>query len=147
MQDFWPSSGFSQLERNARGWLVPTDSYLRLFLARPELALVPESCTAEIALRQALMASPRQAITSAGFAAELGALEDADVRTNYTHFLNFRDALLAAGTLENYYLTTIRSGNITVPPLFIDLVAQACLRNVLNDRGGTVMLPERIVVR
>ena len=144
MQDFWPSSGFSQLQRNARGWLVPTDGYLRLFLARPELALVPESCQAEIALHEALMASPRQALNSialpnalptalASVAAALAAVADADVRANYAHYLNFRDGLLAAGTLENYYLKTIRSGNVTVPPLFIDLVAQACLRNALND--------------
>ena len=140
MQDFWPSSGFSQLERNARGWLVPTDGYLRLFLARPELALVPESCPAEIALHQALMESPRQVMvgTSAASAAgsavpvSLDAVADADVRANYAHYLNFRDGLLAAGTLEHYYLKTIRSGNVTVPPLFIELVAQACLRNVLH---------------
>ena len=43
MHYFWPSSGFGELERNERGWLLPTDDYLRLFLARPELALVPES--------------------------------------------------------------------------------------------------------
>ena len=44
MQVFWPTSGFAQLARNARGWLVPSDGYFRLFLARPELALVDESC-------------------------------------------------------------------------------------------------------
>ncbi len=132
MQDFWPSSGFSQLERNARGWLVPTDAYLRLFLARPELALVEESCPAEIALHAALMASPRLAVTSAAMAAELASVADDDVRANYGFFLRFRDDLLAAKTLEAYYLQTLRSGNVKVPPLFIDLVAQACLRNVLN---------------
>ena len=129
MQDFWPSCGFLQLERNARGWLVPTDGYLRLFLARPELALVEESCPAEIALNEALIASPRQAVTPVA----LAALADADVRANYSFFLRFRDDLLAAKTLEAYYLQTLRTGNVKVPPLFIDLVAQACLRNVLND--------------
>ena len=129
MQDFWPSSGFSQLERNARGWLVPTDGYLRLFLARPELALVSESCPAEIALHEMLMTSPRQTVNPAA----LAAMADADVRANYGFFLHFRDALLAAKTLEAYYLQTLRSGNVKVPPLFIDLVAQACLRNVLDD--------------
>ena len=52
--DFWPSSGFHLLQRNTRGWLVPTDAWLARFLARPELALVPESCAAEAALHQAL---------------------------------------------------------------------------------------------
>lgn len=133
MQNFWPSSGFSELERNARGWLVPTDGYLRLFLARPELALVPESCPAEIALHGALMSSPRQAATSTALGAELAAVADDDVRANYSFFLRFREDLLAAKTLEAYYLQTVRSGNVKVPPLFVDLVAQACLRNVLND--------------
>ena len=100
MQDFWPSSGFSQLERNARGWLVPTDAYLRLFLARPELALVEESCPAEIALHAALVASPRLAVTSIALAAGLAELADDDVRANYGFFLRFRDDLLAAKTLE-----------------------------------------------
>ncbi len=31
-----------QRQRNERGWLVPTDDYLRVFLARPELLPVPE---------------------------------------------------------------------------------------------------------
>jgi hypothetical protein len=126
--DFWPSSGFAQLQRNARGWLVPTDDYLRLFLARPELALVPESCHAEIALHAALYAAPRRAVTTV----ELEAMADADVRANHTLFLRFRDGLLAAGSLEGYYLGLLRAGNISMPPLFIDLVAQACLRNVLD---------------
>ena len=152
MQDFWPSSGFAQLERNARGWLAPTDNYLRLFLARPELAAVPESCPAEIALHGALLASPRQATAGAAFAAALAAVADDDVRANYGFFLRFRDDLLAAKTLEAYYLQTLRSGNVRVPPLFIDLVAQACLRNVLDDvtdafevRAGEMLFrPQRI---
>lgn len=155
MKDFWPASGFSQLERNSRGWLLPTDSYLRRFLARPELALVEESCPAEIALHEALMARPQRAFICTDQTAALAHLADADVRANYTHFFNFRDGLLAAGTLENYYLATIRSGNITVPPLFIDLVAQACLRNVLNDasdafevRAGEMLFrPQRITTQ
>ena len=32
---------------------LPTDDFLRLFLARPELALVAESCEAECALHAA----------------------------------------------------------------------------------------------
>ena len=127
-RDFWPSSGFSQLQRNSRGWLTPTDDYLRLFLARPELALLAESCAAETALHSALMQAPRSVVTSA----TLEALKDADIASNYRHFLAFRDSLLAAGTLEAWYLATLRRGNIQLPPLFIDLVVQACLRNLLD---------------
>ena len=132
--DFWPSSGFSQCQRNARGWLIPTDDYLRLFLARPELALVDESCDAEIALHAALTATPRRPVD----AAALASLADADVRANYAFFLEFRDALLWAGTLEAWYLGAVRSGDFKLPPLFMDLVTEACVRNVLEgaSNGG-----------
>lgn len=131
MQDFWPSSGFSRLQRNARGWLALSDDYLRLFLARPELALVEESCDAERALHAALVAAPSRPVEPA----ELAALQDADARDNYTLFLRFRDGLLAAGTLEAYYLGLFPrdgTGRIDIPPLFIDLVAQAVVHNVLQ---------------
>ncbi len=127
--DFWPSSGFSQLQRDQRGWLIPTDAYLRLFLARPELALVDESCAAEIALHAALGALPQRAVP----VKELEVLEDADVRDNYRHFLGFRDSLLKAGTLEAWYLATLRAGIVNLPPLFLDCVAEACTRNILQN--------------
>lgn len=129
MQNFWPSSGFSQLQRNPRGWLVPTDDYLRLFLDRPELALVPESCPAEQALHAALRAEPSRPVAEA----ELERLQDSDARESYGLFLRFRDGLLQAGTLEAWYLALFRSGSITIAPLFIDLVVQAILRNLLDD--------------
>lgn len=129
MTDFWPSCAYAQLQRDARGWLIPTQPYLRLFLNRPELALVPESCTAEIRLHQALLDSPLHPVAPG----ELDRLQDADARHNYQVFLAFRDALLAAGTLEAYYLALFRGGNIQVPPVFIDLIVQAILRNLLDD--------------
>jgi len=129
MQDFWPSSGFNRLRRNEGGGLQPTDDYLRLFLERPELALVAESCAAEIALHEALAAQPARPVS----AAELDALVDDDARANYRLFLAFRDGLLAAGTVEAYYLGLFRSGPIEIPPLFVDLLAQAIVRNVLDD--------------
>jgi hypothetical protein len=136
MQNFWPSSGFSSLERNERGWLLPTDDYLRLFLARPELAPVPESCQAELALHDAVLKSPCLSITPAG----LLAVQDEDARESYTLFLRFRDGLLAAGTLEAYYLSLFShegKGLITIPPLFIDLLAQAITHNLLNESTDT----------
>ncbi|MDP1565724.1 MAG: DUF6352 family protein [Polaromonas sp.] len=129
MQDFWPSSGFTRLQRDERGWLLPTDDYLRLFLARPELALLPESCAAEQALHAALQAAPARPVSEG----ELQALQDPDARESYGLFLRFRDGLLDAGTLEAYYLGLFRSGSISIPPLFIDLLAQAITRNILDD--------------
>ncbi len=146
--NFWPTSGYSTLERNSRGWLVPTDDYFRLFLARPELALVEESCPAEISLHQSLLAQPSRLVQGT----EIAALADADVQANFGHFLQFRDGLMAAGTLEAYYLILMRSGQVKVPPLFVDLLVQACLRNVLNAttdavqaRAGEMLFrPQRI---
>ncbi|MDI1236041.1 MAG: DUF6352 family protein [Polaromonas sp.] len=129
MQNFWSSSGFHQLQITPRGWLAPTDDYLRLFLNRPELALVRESCAAEHALHAALLAAPSRLVAEA----ELQALQDADARESYGLFLRFRDGLLAAGTLEAYYLGLFRSGSISIAPLFIDLLAQAILRKVLDE--------------
>jgi hypothetical protein len=129
MQNFWPSSGFDPRQRNARGWLQPTDDYLRLFLQRPELALVPESCPNEIKLHTALQAAPSRAVGLV----ELAAIKDADARESYTLFVNFRNELLATGTLEACYLGLYRRGVMGVPPLFLDLLTQAIVRNVLDE--------------
>ena len=131
MQDFWPASGYTHLERTPRGWLRPTDAYLRLFLAMPEMALVADSCPAEIALHETLIAAPARTVAPA----ELAALQDADARSNHAMFLAFRDALLAAGTLEAYYLGLMRSGHIDVPPLFVDRIVEAIVRHLLDDCG------------
>ena len=151
MQNFWPSSGFSALQRNERGWLLPTDDYLRLFLARPELAPVPESCPTELALHAALVQSPGLPLTPS----DLQALQDADARESYALFLQFRDGLLAAGTLEAYYLSLFPrdgTGRITIAPLFVDLLTQAITHNLLADstdayevRAGEMLFrPQRI---
>ena len=150
MQDFWPNSGLPYLNRNARGWLEPTEPYLRLFLTLPELALVPESCAAEVALHEALVAEPARRVGPE----ELAALQDADVRSNYAMFLAFRDALLRAGTLEAYYLELIRSGSITIPPVFIDRIVCAVVHNLLRETNDAFQVraaemlfrPQRITV-
>lgn len=125
----WSTCGFALLERTPRGWLRPTDAYWRLWLARPELALVEESCPAEQALHAALMEVPTRAVP----AAELVAFEDGDARANHRLFLAFRDAVLAAGSLEAAYAGFFKAGAIQVPPLFLDLMAQAIVCNLLQD--------------
>lgn len=127
--DFWPDCGYHALACNPRGWLTPSDAYLRWLLARPELALVPESCAAEIALHGALASSPARPVA----APELAAVQDPDARENYAVFLRFRDGLLAAGTLQAYYLQLMRSGAVDVPAVFIDAVVQAVLRHLLSQ--------------
>lgn len=138
MQNSMSSPADGPPQRNARGWLVPTDAYLRSFLRRPELALLPESCAAEQALHMALLAAPSRAVPGP----ELQAISDADARESYTLFLRFRDGLLAAGTLEAYYLglfprgDAAPTGRINIPPLFIDLMVEAITRSLLDDSNN-----------
>ena len=112
-----------------RGWLRPTDAWLRSFLELPELALVEESCEGEIALHAALRAAPMRPVAPA----ELDALKDADARANHAMFLTFRDALVAAGTLEAHYLALMRSGAVAIPPVFVDRLVQAIAHHLLVD--------------
>jgi hypothetical protein len=127
--DLWTPCGFDRLQRDARGWLQPTDAYWRLWLERPELALVEESCAAECALHAALMEAPGRPVPDA----ELAALQDDDARANHRLFLGFRDAVQAAGSLEAAYAGFFRAGAIQIPPLFLDLMVQAIVCNLLQD--------------
>lgn len=129
MSDFWPTCGWRHLQADAQGQLPPSAAWIAHWLDRPELALVAESCAAEISLHQALRADPLRAVP----AAELAALQDDDARDNYRLFLALRDGLLAAGTLEAFYLGLFRQDAITLPPLFIDLVVQTLLRQLLDQ--------------
>lgn len=140
MQNFWPSSGLAGLARDARGWLRPNDAYLRRLLERPELAVLPESCAAERALHAALHSDPRQPMNAANTAL-LAALQDADVRTNYQFFLRLRDGLLAAGTLEAYYLALLRRP-VELPPLLLEGMVQTIVHGLLvADAADTAAAP------
>jgi len=129
MSDFWPSCGYRDLATDESGWLIPTEAWMARWLARPELAPVEESCPAEIALHRSLTAAPLRAVT----AVELERIRDGDARDNWRHWLRFRDALRAAGTIEGYYLGLMRSGRVDIPPLFVDLLVQTVVRHLLDD--------------
>jgi hypothetical protein len=149
--NFWPACGFERLRITSFGWLEPTPDYLHLFLDRPELALVPESCPAERQLHQALRNDPLHTVQ----ATLLARIEDTDARNNYQLYLTFRDSLLACGTLEAYYLQLVRSGRIDIPPLFIDLMVQAILRHLLDGCDDALQVraaellfrPQRLTVQ
>ena len=143
---------YAPLVRDARGWLEPNDDYWRLFLARPELMPVPESCDAERALHAELLRAPCQAVTPQ----QLLQLQDDDARESYGYFLRFRDAVQAAGTLEAYYLqlfprssahTKTAAASINIPPLFIDLLVEAITRNILADAAGSGPAPVAYTLR
>jgi hypothetical protein len=135
-QDFWRHSGFHLLRRDASGRLLVTDDFLRAYYLRPELRPLEESCAREIALHRALMQNPRMQVE----AGEIEAMADADARSNYRILLDFRARLLAAPTLEACYLGLFAGGDVSVPPLFIDQLAQIILRNILEGADDALEL-------
>ncbi len=150
MRDYWPSCGWRLLDQDAGGHLVVTDDFLRHLLARPELALVPESCQAERALHEALMQQPRRAVP----AGELAAILDDDARENYAVWLRFRERLLARPTVEASYLEIFR-GQVDVPPLLVHLLTQVILRQALGAGASALQVraaemffrPQRIAIQ
>ena len=128
MQDFWQSSGYPTLQCNDHGWLRVTPDYLRWLLARPELKPIAESGSNERAMHDSLLNDPQRAVTDA----DLVLVEDIDTRENYRHFFALRKALVDAVTLERFYLQIFRRGELTLPPLFVDLAAHAITRGILD---------------
>jgi hypothetical protein len=129
MTDFWRDSGYHLLAPLENGRLGVTDDFLRAYFMRPEVHPVEESCAAERALHEALMKNPREAVSEA----RLAALADPDARENYQVVLGFRDRLLKAGTLENCYLDVfLGEAGVGVPPLFLDQLAHAIARSLLE---------------
>ena len=128
MPDFWPSCGYRLLTVGADGRLTITDDFLRSYLLRPELAPIRESCAAEHAVHDALIASPRQAIS----AEALDAMADPDARENYRIWLRFRARLVAANSLESAYLGLFQDDGVDVPPLFVHQLTQVLLRHILT---------------
>jgi hypothetical protein len=128
MKDFWLSCGHHLLDRGEGGGLEVTDEFLKVYLARPELAPPPDACAAERALHHALLADPRRAVA----AGEIAAIADADARENWALLIAFRDHLLAHPTLEASYLALARHGVGGTPPLFLNQLVHVILRNALD---------------
>ncbi len=136
LPDFWVTSGFHLLRRDAAGHLAVSDDFLRAYLERPEMRLTEESDAAERALHDTLRAAPCTTVTSA----DLAALGDADARENYRIFLDFRDRLVAAGTLESAYLALFRADTVSIPALMVDHLVHAILRNILAGCDDPIAL-------
>jgi hypothetical protein len=128
MNDFWLSCGHHLTERDADGWLLVTDEFLKAYLARPELAPPPEACAVERGLHTALLADPRGAVGSD----EIASIDDADARENWRLMIGFRDRLLRHTTLEAGYLDLVRRKVGDTPPLFLDQLVHVILRNALE---------------
>lgn len=137
--DFWPACGWALLQREADGTLCVTDDYLRLFLARPELAPVAESCDSERALYAALLEQPQREVNEQ----RIQRLKDADAQDNVRVFLRFRQRLLRAPSMQAAYVGLFRGGDVDLPPLFVDLLAQAIVRGLIDQPDGVDVFEAR----
>jgi hypothetical protein len=131
MPDFWPSCGYRLLQQTPDGQLSVTDDFLRSFLLRPELAPVAESCPAELALHDALLAAPRCHVSPQ----QTQALEDPDARENYEIFVRLRERLAGAPSLEAAYLGLFAGAGADVPTLFVHQLTQILLRHILTEEA------------
>lgn len=149
-RDFWLSSGFRLLGRDAAGRLLPTPAFVAAYWRRPEVAPVDESCERERALHAALLADPMRRVTEA----ELRALADPDAADNYRAVLRFREFLQRFASIEAAYLHVARAGGIDFPPMFVDHLAHVILRSALDGatdpfrvRAGELLFrPQRVTL-
>ncbi|MCV6596865.1 MAG: DUF6352 family protein [Mangrovicoccus sp.] len=135
-RDFWKSSGFHLVSRNAQGWLEVTPDLLRAYYARPEIHPVEESCSAELSLFSRLMETPTAPVS----AEDLAAIADPDTAENYRFLLGFRDHLLRAGSIEAGYTALFRPGGKAIPPVFLDQMVHLILRNILDGEADPMVL-------
>src|SRR4029077_15022499 len=85
---------------------------------------------------------------------EVAAIADDDARENWQFVVAFRDLLLLHPTLEAAYLALVRSGSITLPPLFVNQLVHVILRNALDGcedpyvlRAGELFFrPQRVTL-
>lgn len=134
--DFWKSAGWHLVERNEQGWLNVTPDYLRAYFTRPEIHPVEESCEAEHALFEKLMADPFSNISTD----EIKTIKDADAAENYNIILRFRDHLIDHKTLEAAYAALFGKTTINIPPMFIDQMVHLILRNILAEASDPMQL-------
>jgi hypothetical protein len=149
MRDFWIACGHHLLDRDASGALVVTDEFLKAYIARPELMPPDGACAVERRLHREMLADPSRAVA----AEEIATIADPDARENWQFVLAFRKLLLREPTLEAAYLALVRSGSVNLPPLFVNHLVHAILRNALEGCEDPFVLraaelffrPQRIV--
>jgi len=129
MTNYWANSAYSTLKISPDHQLLVTDDFLRTYMDRPELQLIPESCAAERSLHQRLTESPRSEVLDA----EIAAMADEDIQENYRVWLRYRARLMAASSLESFYMSLFKGEGVDVPPLFIAQLAQIFIRHILGE--------------
>lgn len=150
MTNYWVNSGYGTLVISPDNQLLVTDAFLRTYMERPELKLVPESCPAERALHQRLTENPRSDVNED----QIVAMADEDIQENYRVWLRYRSRLLSASSLEAFYMSLFKGSGVDVPPLFVSQLAQIFVRHILGDEahpldvrmGEIVFRPQKISV-
>ena len=125
----WRGRYQGPLLRQANGWHTVSASFVGQLWQLPEVLPVDESCDAERTLHASLTENPTMKVEKS----DIDVLADADARENYRVALGFRDRLIAAESIEAYYLTMFRTGLVKEPPVFIDLLAQAVASSLLTN--------------
>jgi Family of unknown function (DUF6352) len=134
-RDFWLSCGHHLLDRGADGGLVVTDEFLKVYLARPEIAPLPDACKAERAIHAGLMDDPRRLVAPW----QISAIADEDARENWQWMISWRDHLARHATLEAAYLAIVRRG-LKFPHILLNQLVQVILRNILHDCDDAFVL-------
>ncbi|MBU3624623.1 hypothetical protein ICN48_00010 [Polynucleobacter sp. JS-Safj-400b-B2] len=131
MTNYWPNSAYSTLTISSDDQLLVTDDFLRTYMERPELKLVPESCPIELSLHQRLTENPRAEVLES----DIAGMADEDIQENYRVWLRYRSRLLASSSLESFYMSLFKGEGVDVPPLFIAQLAQIFIRHILGDQA------------
>ena len=126
-QDFWASSGY-RLLGHRDGCIVATPAWLAHFLEREELRPPEDAGPRERAMHARLARDPMAAVHDSTIAD----IEDADARDNWREFLRFRARLASSPTIEACYLGLFRGEPVDLAPPFLDAMAQAIVRHVLE---------------
>jgi hypothetical protein len=150
VEEFWVSSGHLLLQRTDEGRLAITDEFLKAFYVRPEVLPPPEACDAERALHSRLMVAPSDPVSND----DIKPMADPDARENWKLLIAFRDLLVQAGTVEKAYLSLVRNGMGTTPPMFVNQLVHTILRNTLDEEEDAFVLraaemffrPQRLTV-
>ena len=128
MHNFWPSTSYQTLQVNQDNQLIVTDDFLRMYLSRPELSLIPQSCLKERQIHEELVINPRQEVSEE----MLQQIQDKDVLANYQIWFRYRTKLLEARSLESFYMGLFKGDGVDVPPLFINQLVQIFMCHLLG---------------
>ncbi len=126
-QKIWSQSNHGPALRQPNGWHIADASFISQLWQQPEVLPVDESCSAERRLHDQLVNDPTLKVQRK----DVEAIDDPDARENYTIALKFRDRLIKAKTIEAYYLSLFRSGNVAEPAVLINLLTRTIAHSII----------------